>query len=407
MVNYVCPKCNKEFKKKDHFITHTTKKKFPCKINLQIPEPIIIIPIQNISKTTCLYCKKIFSTGFNLNKHVKNSCKVKKNLDDEKKNIFNLLLEKNEIIKKKNNELDNIKKETDEFKKLIKKISNIEPINKQLLNIISDKDKKIEELVNNTDIIVHNKINNSNNNIIKIIENKSLVLNNTVISSRKEDNYINATQLCIAGNKIFNDWYQLDSTNEIINELTNNIFNLELIQINENSDTWIYPDLAVELAQWLSYKFTFPVSRWIKNLFIEDNVQLKNSYKNELVLKDKKIKILEDVYLKKHKRISFNDKNVIYLLTTEYNKSKRIYIVGKSKKLETRLSTYNKTAEHEVVYYKSCRNEEQMDFIETLVIKKLESYKEKANRDRFILPIDKDISFFTNIIDKSINFFED
>jgi hypothetical protein len=34
-------------------------------------------------------------------------------------------------------------------------------------------------------------------------------------------------------------------------------------------------------------------------------------------------------------------------------------------------------------------------------------YKEKANRDRFVLPIDKDISFFTTVIDKSINFFED
>ena len=47
-----------------------------------------------------------------------------------------------------------------------------------------------------------------------------------------------------------------------------------------------------------------------------------------------------------------------------------------------------------------------MDFIETIVIKKLESYKEKANRDRFILPIDKDISLFTTEIDKSINFFK-
>ncbi len=32
-------------------------------------------------------------------------------------------------------------------------------------------------------------------------------------------------------------------------------------------------------------------------------------------------------------------------------------------------------------------------------------YKEKANRDRFILPLGEDITFFTNIIDKSINFF--
>ena len=31
-------------------------------------------------------------------------------------------------------------------------------------------------------------------------------------------------------------------------------------------------------------------------------------------------------------------------------------------------------------------------------------YKEKANRDRFIIPLEKDITFFSNIIDKLINF---
>ena len=34
-----------------------------------------------------------------------------------------------------------------------------------------------------------------------------------------------------------------------------------------------------------------------------------------------------------------------------------------------------------------------------------QDYKEIANRDRFILPLEKDISFFTNIIDESVKFF--
>ena len=69
------------------------------------------------------------------------------------------------------------------------------------------------------------------------------------------------------------------------------------------------------------------------------------------------------------------------------------------------MSTYNKTAEHEVIYYKSCKDEESMNIVESMVINKLKNYKELANRDRFILPIEKDISFFTNIIDESIKFF--
>ena len=46
-----------------------------------------------------------------------------------------------------------------------------------------------------------------------------------------------------------------------------------------------------------------------------------------------------------------------------------------------------------------------MNTVELMVINKLQDYKEKANRDRFILPLEKDITFFTDIIDKSINFF--
>ena len=46
-----------------------------------------------------------------------------------------------------------------------------------------------------------------------------------------------------------------------------------------------------------------------------------------------------------------------------------------------------------------------MNTVEQMVINKLQDYKEKANRDRFILPLEKDITFFTDTIDKSINFF--
>jgi hypothetical protein len=45
-----------------------------------------------------------------------------------------------------------------------------------------------------------------------------------------------------------------------------------------------------------------------------------------------------------------------------------------------------------------------MNIIELMVLNKLQEYKEKANRDRFILPLEKDIAFFTNIIENCINF---
>ena len=89
----------------------------------------------------------------------------------------------------------------------------------------------------------------------------------------------------------------------------------------------------------------------------------------------------------------------------EEHKKNRIYIVGKATNLKGRLSTYNKTLEHEVVYYKECKSEKDMNIIENMVLNKLNMYKEVANHDRFVLPIEKDISFFTNVIDNSIKFF--
>jgi hypothetical protein len=120
---------------------------------------------------------------------------------------------------------------------------------------------------------------------------------------------------------------------------------------------------------------------------------------------NQKIKLLENICIKKQRRINYAEGNVIYLLTTEDNKKKRIYIIGKAKNLKDRLSNYNKTSEHEVIYYKGCKNEEQMGIIETIVLNKLDMYREKANRDRFILPIEKNISLFINIINESIDFF--
>ena len=109
--------------------------------------------------------------------------------------------------------------------------------------------------------------------------------------------------------------------------------------------------------------------------------------------------------VKKQERKEYHEKNVIYILTTEDNKKKRIYIVGKTISLKDRLSTYNKTTEHEVVYHKECKTKDDMDLVEKFVLNKLNMYREKANRDRFILPIEHDVRLFTDVVDSCINFF--
>ena len=106
--------------------------------------------------------------------------------------------------------------------------------------------------------------------------------------------------------------------------------------------------------------------------------------------------------LKKQKREIYTDSNVIYMLTTQDHKKRNTYIIGKATNLTERLSTYNKTCDHEVVYYKSCENEESMNLSEKLILIKLDKYREVTNRDRFVLPNGEEIKLFIDVINKYI-----
>ena len=178
---------------------------------------------------------------------------------------------------------------------------------------------------------------------------------------------------------------------------------MNLVEVNKGGNhigSWVHPDLAIQLAQWISPVFALQVSSWIRQLFANGKVSVDIKLLKE---KDTKIKLLQDTYVKKQERDKYCD-NVVYLITSEDNKKKKIYIVGKAVNLTQRLSSYNKSAEHEVIYYKSCEGIENMDLAEKIILRKLKPYREKANRDRFILPIDKKINLFTDIFDETLLF---
>ena len=122
--------------------------------------------------------------------------------------------------------------------------------------------------------------------------------------------------------------------------------------------------------------------------------------------KDQKLRIkhLTKKYIMKQPRIEFKERNVIYILTTKLMKKERRYILGKATNLTNRLSTYNKSDEHEVIYYQECDGEDSMSTVESLVFQKLRSYREQANRERFVLPEIKDISYFVDTIKECISF---
>ncbi len=195
MVIYICEKCNKKFNKKSNYITHTENKKLPCRPNQDLihnnPKLIQTNPnlIQNklnlenlstddLNETSeeednneiletlnaieqgdikgdhmCNYCGKTFYNGANLNKHLRYNCKVKKEDDENKENIFKLLLEKERLIEKEKNEKYELKNILDEQK------NELTDLKKQLIELT----KTISALSKKT------TVNNINKGIINNI----------------------------------------------------------------------------------------------------------------------------------------------------------------------------------------------------------------------------------------------
>jgi hypothetical protein len=276
------------------------------------------------------------------------------------------------------------------------------------------------------------------NNVIKC----KLILedNSEFIIPMREDGYIHATALCKAANKKVNHWLELKETKELRNKLEKSDTGINISQLIEvykgNSGkyvqgTWIHPDLGIQLAQWCLPNFALQVSKWIRELLITDKVELRKEksnaeikdefekikkqleeqvlltkeYKSELENKTKEYNFLQNKVNRFQKRENFPDKNVIYIITCDELEKDRIYIFGKAVDLKSRLTGYNKSLEHKVIYYKGFKNMYQMRTAELMLLYKLDQYK-NTNKDRFILPKDKDISFFTNVVDEIYHWFE-
>ena len=109
-------------------------------------------------------------------------------------------------------------------------------------------------------------------------------------------------------------------------------------------------------------------------------------------------------YVKKQPRKQFECSNVIYILTTPSLEKDRRYILGKATNLTNRLSTYNKSDEHKVIFFIDCNNQENMNALEPFIFRKLNEFREQANRERFILPEDKNIDFFIDTIKRCFEF---
>ena len=97
--------------------------------------------------------------------------------------------------------------------------------------------------------------------------------NGVPIQRRQVDGYVNATAMCKANGKKWNDYARLDRTQAYIaalaavagNPATENHGLIHVIQggLPHLQGTWVHPRLAVDLARWISPQFAVWMDGWL------------------------------------------------------------------------------------------------------------------------------------------------
>ncbi len=191
MVNHSCTNCGLIFNKKSHLIQHQNKKKSCQTESLKIQKnPKKSKKIQknpnynlknekeyNSTITTiyddnkfkieplCPYCNNKFYQISNLNKHIKMSCKIKKQQDIEKEEIFKQLLVKEHLIQEKD---DIIKNQQEKFNLLFEQnLKLIKKIDKMALSNNIKAQKSIKTTITTNTINTTNTTNTIQTNTIQ------------------------------------------------------------------------------------------------------------------------------------------------------------------------------------------------------------------------------------------------
>jgi hypothetical protein len=334
------------------------------------------------------YCLKIneLMTKFNNDKNIKKDL-----LEEEVK-----ILQDRVIILEKENMMN--KEKAEEYRKIIENTNSKFKIKKEndTLNTTFQIDINLDhKQLNKT------KFKDVSEEVAKDIQTLKLK-DNYQLEYREEHGFINITDLCKAGGKKFNDWNRLDKTKKYLQVLSTEtgIPVSGLINIGSGSKTlndtknltWAHPQVSINIAQWISAEFDVLVSKWVYEIMLTGKVDIKNNKttqeldimnKENKLLKNR-IKLLESKTLQKQPRESFEEnKNVIYIVTTEFKEAQGHYKIGKAQDLQKRMSVYNTSEKHEVIYNTSCKNKKSMDLLEQLVHMNLEEKRVEPNKEWF------------------------
>jgi len=271
-----CNFCKQKFSNRSSLNLHQKNTKY-C-LNLQ--------GVLENKKFKCDYCYKLYTTKQNLKTH-HNTCKSNKLKGNDENKIIS------------------------EINKLQNSINNLQTQNSILKNQINNQDMTF-------------KISLENGETMNI--------------GIRSDGYINATELCKAAGKKYNDYHRLKQTEDYFQALSFNtqIPVKDLINSNvggNHSGTYVHRKVGYNLAQWLSPSFAVQVSNVLDNLFItgkvelgneKSNTELENIYQekinnleNELENKNNKLKIYETTIFNRktdYCPIEYYGKDIVYFI---------------------------------------------------------------------------------------------
>jgi len=109
--------------------------------------------------------------------------------------------------------------------------------------------------------------------------------NGTVIQ-RRDDGFVNLTQMTQANGKRLDNWMRLKSTQSYLETLANSLTS-EVVKSEEgaNGGTWGHPSVAINLARWLSDEFAVWCDAHIFNLMASGSTSLDIDPIEEMKLK--------------------------------------------------------------------------------------------------------------------------
>lgn len=111
--------------------------------------------------------------------------------------------------------------------------------------------------------------------------------NGTPISRRTTDGYVNATAMCRANGKRWTKYRESDRANEYLEALSTEarISVYGLIESktggSDGGETWVHPQVAVDLARWISAPFAVWMDGWFLEHLTKPAPEPKTAYKLE------------------------------------------------------------------------------------------------------------------------------